>query len=85
MRGSPFPLCDTDLRLAFFSSQYWIPLENISVLQALVARYLPLYEFKAGVSPWISSVYLDNPADGFPLFHQRIQRQHDARAFRIRW
>ena len=68
----------------FILFQYWIPLDNISVLQTLVVRHLPLYEFKTGVSPWISSVYLDDPTE-FPMYHQRIQRKHDARTFRIRW
>eukprot|EP01084_Bolivina_argentea_P086804 156859_1 len=68
-------------------TKYWVKNENLLSVIAAIIPYLPIYRhplFKdESVTPQISSVYMDD--DDFKCYHERINKEEDARVVRLRW
>eukprot|EP01083_Nonionella_stella_P287862 979953_1 len=68
-------------------TKYWVKNENIMAVIAAIIPNLPIYRHPLmkdkSVAPQISSVYLDD--DDFKCYHERINKEEDARVVRLRW
>eukprot|EP01083_Nonionella_stella_P287861 979951_1 len=68
-------------------TKYWVKNENLLSVIAAIIPYLPIYRHPLSkdesVTPQISSVYMDD--DDFKCYHERINKEEDARVVRLRW